>query len=163
MQDDWDSFDPDAICRDDACGRTDLHPKHFVPRALAARHRPQAHHRPNAAAVPLAPPKRQNREPGAPRALTNAIARATSKSDPRQFSELCDRVRSDYGSAPDRSISRYLARLVERGHVIKLDLGLAFAAYIRPGSRLLGDPESLRELMLGKITETYGRMPKAAI
>lgn len=166
MEDEWNP-DPELICRDDACARTDVHPRHDVPQPIVAppklkKRKPKIHHRPDGSVVALYPDPASLGARPAPRALTNAIARATSKSDPRQFGEIVDRVHNDYGSAPRRSIYRYLALLVERSHVIKLDLGFAFAVYIRPGSKLLGDVEQLRDLILGK-SDTITACSKEAV
>jgi len=72
-----------------------------------------------------------------------------SKSRPVHFAEIVSAVRDDYGSCTERTVYRHIRKLVARGQAVKLDLGLSFAAYIRPKSRLLRDLESLRDYMLG--------------
>lgn len=60
-------------------------------------------------------------------------------------------VRDDYGTVTDRTVYRHVRKLVQEAKLIKLDLGLAFAAYIRPRARLLADPEALRDYMLANV------------
>lgn len=139
-----DTWSPSEICVDDACKRIDIHRKHLV-----MRHEPpRAHHRPD-------PNKKPLWQRNDPNGLTGAVARATSKSQPKVISEIIRDVRDDYGEVTERSVYRHVKKLVERGHLIKLDLGLTFAAYIRPKSRLLKNPEALKDFVLGEIE--FGR------
>lgn len=135
-------LDPSEICRDERCSRAGIHRKHLIKTV----HEPRAHHRPDPNARPLW--KRPD-----PNGLINSIARATSKAYPMWFSAIAREVRDDYGNVDERTIYRYLKVLVDRGHILKLDLGLQLAAYIRPGSRLLKDLDSLREYMLAEVPE----------
>lgn len=129
------------ICRDDRCMRLDVHKKHWK-REWA----PQASSRKTSS-------KKLPWQQDDPRALVGAVARATSRAYPMCFSAIAANVRDDYGQVHDRTIYRHLRTLVDRGHLIKLDLRLPMAAYIRPKSRLLHDLESLREYILGTIEQ----------
>ena len=142
-----------SICRDDNCDRLDVHPPHLV---LNKGRKIVPHHRPNGLQRPL-----WQRDD--PRGLTGAVARATSKSYPMLFSHIVRDVRDDYGPCTERTVYRHLRKLVQRGHVIKLDLQLAFAAYIRPRSRLLADPEGLRDYMLGTLELHPATKERAAV
>ena len=131
-------FDSDEICRDDNCDRLDVHPKHEI----NVRTNPRVHHRPSIAVTPLW-------ERDDPKAMMGAVARACSKAYPMHPAAIVREVRDDYGRCSERTVYRYLAKLVHRGQLVKLDVGLAFSAYLRPKSRLLGDLDSVREYMLG--------------
>jgi hypothetical protein len=136
MSDAWDSSE---ICRDDQCTRRDVHRKHLV----AGHAPPKAHHRPD-------PNKKPLWQRNDPRGLTGAVARATSKT-PKVIAEIIRDVRDDYGSVSDRSIYRHVKKLLERGQLIKVDIGLTFDAYIRPKSRMLKDVEAIRDFIEGEI------------
>jgi len=141
-----DNLDPEQICRDEACRIVGVHRKHLV-----AKHAPpKPHHRPT---------KKPAWEQHDPKALRGAVARATSKAEPKRFAEIARDVRDDYGNCTDRSIYRHLRRLVERGHIRKFDVDLDCAFYVRPGSRLMTNPEAVREYALGtrEITATTKR------
>lgn len=145
-----DELDPSNVCRDENCDRVDVHRKHLI-----AKHRPpKPHHRPK-----TTKPLWLSHDP---KALTGAVARATSKAYPTVFTEIVHRVHNDYGSCTERTIYRHLAKLIERGQLIKLDLGLTFAAYIRPRSRLLdstGAPKDFQALREHVVSEYHpGRM-----
>lgn len=137
------AWDPSEVCRDENCHRRDLHRPHLV----ETRPPPTLHHRPN-------PNKKPLWQRNDPKGLTGAVARAVDKT-PKRFIEIVRDVRDDYGNVTERSVYRHVKKLVERGHLIKLDLGLTFAAYIRPKARLLKDPEAMRDFIDGEIE--YGR------
>ena len=118
------------ICRDDNCEIMGVHGHHEVltqereaPRKSGAQHDPKA--------------------------LLGSIAKATSKAYPMNFSAIVREVVDDYGTCSERTIYRYLRKLIDRGQILKLDLGLSVDAYIRPKSRLLRDLPGLRDYMLG--------------
>lgn len=134
-------LDPSEICRDEDCGRLDIHPKHPV---LHRKCEARPHHRPSRRA-----PWTQDD----PDALGDAVERATSWAYPTHFAAIARDVRDDYGPCCDRTIYRHLSARVASGKIVKLDLGLAFAAYIKPGSRLLRDPASIREYMVGLVDQ----------
>lgn len=144
-------WDYDLICRDERCDRIDLHRKHLIVARVA-----KPHHRPKPIAKPTAKPlaakpekldvKPLWRRPS-PKALTGAVARATSKSWPTHLAAIARNVADDYGPCCKRTVYRHVKKLVERGHLIKLDLGMDCCAYIRPKSKLLDDLASLREHM----------------
>lgn len=86
-----------------------------------------------------------------PDGLTEAITKAAAKPFPVMFSEISREVAADYGSCHERMIYRYLSKLVrEHKTVVRLDVKLARAAYISPTSKMLKDPPSIREYLLGK-------------
>ena len=125
------------ICQVEHCDRLGIHAPHPVPAPPPER----------AIRITARPPWQQDD----PRALTGAVARATSKAYPVHFAEIAREVRDDYGTCADRTVYRYLAKLVARGHVVTVDVGLTCAAYVRPKSRLLAAPDAIREYMLGKL------------
>lgn len=131
-----DDFDPKHLCRDDDCDIEEVHLAH-----KRLRRRPIAvHHRPN-----------KNRRPlwqqDDPAALADSVLKSVGE-QPTMMQWIARDVRDDYGTVTDRTIYRHVRRLVQEAQLIKLDLGLAFAAYIRPKSRLLSDPQALRDYML---------------
>lgn len=128
-----------SICRDDRCERKGIHPWHPID------HEPKPHHRPKS----KAPWKI-----GDQKSLLGAVMRSTSARVPKWFQEIGPDVRDDYGPISDRSLWRAIETLVKRGHLLKVDIGLAFAAYIRPMGRKrlpgrLDSPEEMRDYMLG--------------
>lgn len=137
------AFEAAKICRDDDCDRKGIHPVHEVVR------KPQVHRRPGK----LAPWKQPDAD-----GLLSSVMKATSVHKPRWFQEISTDVRDDFGSVTDRSIWRAIAKLVERGHLLKLELGLTFFAYIRPmpkKGRPVGRPETdqeLRDYMMAIVT-----------
>lgn len=130
------SVDAGCICRDENCERLDVHAAHDVPKVK--KERPPS-------------PGRELWKRSAPKALDHAIAKATSKHDVTHFGAILNEVRNDYGDCEERTVYRRLKRFVERGHMVKLDLGLSMAGYIRPKSKLLGNPDYLRERLLDKL------------
>lgn len=123
------------ICRDDRCTRLEVHSAHVIDAPEEAPIRPSRGRRP----VWQHP---------APRALDHAIAKATSQIYPRHSDAIVQLVRADYGPCTARAILRRLARLVERGHILRVDLGSQLYAYLRPGSNLVGDISLMREQIL---------------
>jgi predicted transcriptional regulator len=120
-----------SYCRDESCHRIDLHPAHAVT-AIRVTEAPST--------SPREPWKRS-----APRALDHSIAKATSKTYPRHFKAILREVEEDYGECIDRTVARRLARLVKRGHILRIDLGRHLYAYLRPGSSLVNDVDLIRE------------------
>lgn len=152
MSEEW---DPDQICRDDDCNRPGVHLKHPV---LSRGRTVKVHHRPDPTTVQLALPSDAKPPPDSkraawkrddPKGLTEAVARATSRAYPTHIAAIYRDVQDDYGECTERTVYRHVKKLVERGHLIKLDVGLSFAAYIRPKSRLLKDHAAIREYLLG--------------
>jgi hypothetical protein len=149
--DDWDL---ESICREDDCNTPGVHPKHPVAPPLATpiepakpklRERPiQVHHRPD-------PTKKQLWQRDDPTGLTGSVARATSRTNPVSMVDIVNYVRDDYGPCAERTVYRHVRKLVERQCLVKLDLGLPMAVYIRPKSRLLREPEVIREIMLDRL------------
>lgn len=130
------AYDLGDICRAEGCERVDLHAKHAVPAIKTDR-----------------PPARYRARPvwtqADPRALARSICKATSKRVPTHFSAIASYVRNDYGQVTDRTVYRGLAKLVDRGCVLKLDVGFSFAVYLRPKSPLEHDHELIRDYILG--------------
>ena len=114
-------WDPELICRDDDCMISSIHARHPV----LKKRQPQVHHRPSTSQKPL-----WQRDD--PKALTGAVARATSKAYPVTVTAILRDVVDDYGPCHERTVYRHIKKLVERGQLIKLDLGLQIHAYIRP-------------------------------
>lgn len=84
---------------------------------------------------------------------------------PCGFAQIASGVADDYGKVTDRTVWRGIAKLVERGQLIKLDIGLSIAAYIRPlrkrrsqSGRL--DDSEMRDYMLS-IIELHPTHPNA--
>jgi hypothetical protein len=131
----------DQICRHENCDIEEVHAKHHVMRALPE---------PKPARPGKKPPWRQDD----PEALTESVYKATSDAYPMLSSWIARDVRDDYGTCTDRTVYRHLRRLVAEARLVKVDLGLAFSAYIRPKSRLLADPQALRDYMLAQMEIT---------
>ena len=133
-------YEGDSICRDDRCKIEGVHARH----PIFTRHEKMPHHRPGSR--PWLQPDRQG--------LMASIMKATSKRVPRWFQEISPEVRDDYGDVGDRTIWRGIAELVQHGRLMRLDIGLAFHAYIQPvapGERVPGRmerPDEVRDYML---------------
>jgi hypothetical protein len=75
-----------------------------------------------------------------------------SLSRPKHFAELFHEVEESYGRVSEtkeagvRKLHRHLASLVERGRMLRLDLGDSLQAYFRPDSRTQ-DKETIREML----------------
>jgi hypothetical protein len=126
------------ICRDDRCVRLEVHAAHLLTTPEEAPVRPSRGRRP----VWQHP---------APRALDHAIAKATSLIYPRHLDAIVQYVHADYGPCTSRAILRRLGRLVERGQILRIDLGRQLYAYLRPGSKLVGDVGLMREQILAHL------------
>lgn len=153
----------DGVCRDEWCPIVELHMANddrHGDREKRDEIKPRPHHRPRAKA-PLAPkPLHPNYVPwkqADTQGLLNSVMKATNGRVPVWFQEIRDEVRDDYGDVADRTVWRAIKKLVERGALIKLDIGLAFAAYIRPIGKKgrkagrLDDINEMREYMLGLV------------
>lgn len=126
----------EQFCRNERCPIIRRHLVADCP--LARRGTIVVHHRPKRDA-PFS-----QRE--APAVLTESVERAIGEW-PTMMQWIQRDVRDDYGNVADRTIYRHVRRLVKSKRVVKLNLGLAFAAYIKPGARMLRDREALREFM----------------
>ena len=51
-----------------------------------------------------------------------------------------------YGTAGEPDVDACIA-----GRAVKLDVGLTFAGYVKPSSRMRKNPDDVREFLLGKI------------
>jgi len=130
-----------SICRDEHCDRMGVHPWH----PMGANREVKPHHRPG---------KKPVWQLDDPTALTGAVARATSKAYPTHFAAIVRDVRDDYGTVTERTVYRHIKKLVARGHIAKVDIGFAFAAYIRPGSRMFKTADAIRDYILGTVEMT---------
>ncbi len=144
-----------GICRDDACEVDGLHRRGRMCKR-SENHAPRAHHR------PLAKPVWQQPDPDG---VLESIKKAVPEIRPVWFQQVSSDVRNDFGDVGDRTIWRGLKKLVERGELLRLDLGLAFHAYIKPvrrGERVPCrlDPDEMREYMLS-IVEIHPSMKDA--
>ncbi len=133
-----------AICQDDRCGIVEIHETHEVTGNQVCRLALKAHHRPRTAA----PWKSSDRS-----GIMGSIMKSSSGRVPKWFQEIASDVRNDYGEVTDRTIWRWIKILVDRGQLMKLDVGLAFAVYMRPrgkkrASGRIEDPAELRDHML---------------
>jgi hypothetical protein len=84
------------------------------------------------------------------KALDHSIAKAVSKTYPKHFDTILREVENDYGldttpGALYRRVGRHLAKLVDRGQILRIDLGRRLYSYLRPGSPLVDDVEMMRE------------------
>src|SRR3990172_3495241 len=122
----------DGFCRDENCSRIDLHLVHIVE---------MISEQPEPPSLAKRPPWRSP----APKALDHSIAKATSRTYPRHFDAILHEVEADYGDCNPRTVQRGLRKLVERGHILRIDLGRHLYAYVRPGSKLVNDIDLLRE------------------
>lgn len=132
------NFDPSRLCRDEACERIELHLAHEV--IGNEKREPKS-------SSPLPAWVRPS-----PRALDHSIARATSKTYPRHFAAILQVVENDYGACNSRTVLRRLLRLVDRGHILRIDLGSQLYAYLRPGSPLVNDIDLMREQCLAAMS-----------
>lgn len=125
------------ICRDDDCVIEELHTTKQC-RHLARVREP---------AKPIRASSRPAWKIDDPAGLSEAVMRAVPPGLPTHFSAIADGVRNDYGSVHERTIYRHIRKVVERGELLKVDLRLGFAAYIRPKAKLLSDLSTMRDVM----------------
>lgn len=130
-------LDPSRLCRDDRCDRTEVHEIHALNAALSEPRARKTESR-------KAPWRRND-----PRALDHCIAKAVSQTYPRHIAAIVEEVRQDYGTCNLRTVQRHLQRLVQRGHLLRIDIGRSLYAYLRPGSSMAHE----RELMLTQIED----------
>lgn len=135
-----DNWDPESICRDENCpiiGRHLKHPVKWKPKD--ERLKPKAHHRPD--------PNKKVWSLDDQEGLRQCVLRATSTAEPVCFGQIFRNVTDDYGKVSERTVYRYVAKSVDSGEIVKIDLGLPMAAYVKPGSHWLRDRAALREYM----------------
>lgn len=82
-----------------------------------------------------------------PAGLSEAVLRAVPPTLPTHFSAIYDGVRNDYGSVHERTVYRHIRKILRRGELIKVNLRLGFAAYIRPKAKLLADLSTMRDVV----------------
>jgi hypothetical protein len=139
-------IEPDLgqICRDERCDIEEIHAKHQI-RCKREEDCGPKYRR------PWSQPDRAG--------LAECVLRATSDRVPRWFQEITPEIRDDYGNVSDRTVMRVIRDLVKHGRLIKLELGLAFAAYMKPATRpvpgRLATFDEQRDYMLG-ITHPTG-------
>ena len=86
--------------------------------------------------------------------LEISIENAMSAHEPKRFAAVLADVTDDYGSVgpnPEsaaRVLHRYLARLAERGRILRIDLGAQLYAYMKRGSRAANDLAYLRDTIM---------------
>ncbi len=141
------AIDPSAICRHEDCGIPGIHRAH-----LTKSRDTKPHHRPRRKRRDVAPPVWKL---GDPEGLSNSVYAATSMTKPVVISEIVRDVRDDYGDVAERTVYRHVRKLVEIGRLLHVDFGLMFGGYIRPGARLLSDPEAMRDII--ESTIEYGK------
>ena len=104
----------------------------------------------------------------APSALDHSIAKSVSKTYPKHLDAILDDVENDYGSAGStqgtlyRQVQRHLTKLVERGQILRIDLGQRLYAYLRPGSTLVRDVDMMREQIIEMIEVSSDRIRATA-
>jgi len=130
---DFETLDPSCVCRDDRCDRLDLHHEHEI-----------THIKKRKRVAPSRNPLPAWERPAAG-ALDHSIAKAVSLTYPRHFSAILQFVENDYGSCCMRMVQRRLRILVQRGHLLRIDLGRRLYAYLRPGSKLVNEIDLMRE------------------
>ena len=135
-------LDLDRLCREETCLRDDLHfriksclkppklgpTKRFLTRSL--RHIDK----------PWSAPCQD--------ALRESVYSAVSFSEPRNFQTILHHVENDYGSCCVRSVYRQLCKLRWSGEIVRLDFRGRVHAYLRAGSRLISDPETVYEQVM---------------
>lgn len=90
--------------------------------------------------------------------LMTSLANAVSCYAPKKFADLAKIVENDYGSigptkaTADRVLHRYLARAVETGRILKLEVQDRLFAYLHPRSPLARRPDDVREILLDALT-----------
>jgi hypothetical protein len=142
----------DAWCRDDRCARLGLHVAHEAQGEDFSDEVKEEAKRASKSKKPVW--KRP-----APKALDHCIAKAVSQTYPKRLDTIFREVEEDYGldstrSALYRNVQRHLYKLVERGHILQVDLGRRLYAYLRPGSALLADLNLMREQLREQIENT---------
>lgn len=128
--------DPHSICRDERCEIEGAHPKHLI-RKVKAR----VHHRPSGELF----------EKPKPSALLEECVERAIGHIPVTVLEVQRDVKDDFGETCERTIYRHLKNLVAMGRIVKLDVGLSFAGYIKPGARMARDRAVVREYLLEHI------------
>jgi len=135
-------LDPSRLCRDDECDRIGIHLAHDVTRKPERKYKSVS--------------PRAVWDRASPKALDHSIALATSKTYPRHFSAILQIVENDYGSCNYRTVARRLKRLVQRGHLLRIDLGQQLYAYLRPGSPMEREIDLMREQCCDAIEAAIG-------
>ena len=85
-------------------------------------------------------------------AATPEPAKSISRTYPKPFHVILRDVEEDYGEVNPRTAQRRLKRLVERGHLLRIDLGRRLYAYLRPGSTMVHDADLMREQLDDLVT-----------
>lgn len=99
-------------------------------------------------AKPAPTPKRPASLKDDPEGIREAVLRAIPKNLPTHFGAVADAVRNDYGEVAERTVYRHIKRLVKAGELVKQDLRLGFAAYVRPYSKMLRDLPTMRDVLV---------------
>ncbi len=79
---------------------------------------------------------------------------------PKAFHDVLRAVQEDYGTisattaSSDRILHRYLARLAERGRILRVDLGDRLYAYLKRGAKAAADPLHCREVLRDAMIST---------
>jgi hypothetical protein len=120
------------LCRDEDCDRIELHLEHEVEPKEPEKEQPSR--------SATAPWKRSS-----PKGLDRSIAKATSQLYALPFEAILRHVENDYGTCIPRTVQRHLRTLVDRGHLLRIDLGRRLHGYLRPGSNMVNDLDLMRE------------------
>jgi hypothetical protein len=124
----------DRLCRDEDCDQLGLHEEHTIKPLRRRASMPATYSEDD-------PPWRRP----AKKALDHSIAKAVLQTYPKPFEVIMRDVEYDYGSCNMRTVQRRLRALVQRGHLLQINLGKRIYAYVRPGSNMLNDHALMRE------------------
>ena len=120
------------LCRDDRCDREDVHPAHEVFEGCQDEAKRASGRQPDEALLEI---------------LATKVTRAVPKSSAMLYNDTIN----DYGSVNKRTFYRYLEQLIERGLILRVDLGQRLYAYLHPSSTLADDTD----LLLEQIRDTF--------
>lgn len=135
--------DLELLCRDDRCERTEVHLCHKLNGRLSNGKRVRS--------------RRWSAEPwrlNCSDALKACVLAAVSAVEPRNFATVLSFVENDYGSCCPRSVHRHLAQLRFERSIVRLDFRGNIHAYLKAGSRLISDPDTVAE----QVAMLYGEV-----
>ena len=138
---DFDLLGHDLICRDESCQQLGLH---STDSGCCIRRKGRACDTRTRSRVNAAAPWRANCHS----ALHESVYTSISGIEPRNFATIIHLVENDYGSCCERTVHRHLERLRIAGKIVRMDFRRRVHAYLRAGSRLIGDPALVFEQVM---------------
>lgn len=136
------------ICRDDACLIERLHTTKLCRFAFVDDRKPKRQR------LAFFRSKKRPWQLTDREGLIEAVLRAVSD-QPTTISWIARDVRDDYGQVTDRSIYRYVRRLVAQERLVKVEVGLHLVVYTKPKARVLREGrDGIRDIMLGLVEIT---------